>query len=134
MTSLFTPRPAQQGKPTYDELRRMRADMDGFHYRHAESMALLARLGPLDIVRVERLDGGHWSFAWNGTPHRISTPAHTRWTAPPVDLDPRHCVTFLHGLPYGLWSDSAGWQWEEARWLAALAAHVTARELEKPHG
>lgn len=136
-TALFAPRPRETGA-TYDELRRMAAELRGFHYRHGESMALLARFAlsqanrfpaGLDGIMSERLDDG-WSFAWNGTTTDHREPAHTPWSAPPIRIWPRHCMTFVKGLPYGYWSDQAGWQDSEARWLHALEAHVVRLERQ----
>lgn len=130
----------RQKGATHDELRGMAALMRGFHYRHAESWALLARLlatdplkwpQGLDGIVIEHLDGGWWSFAWNGTDAEIEVPSNAPWNGPPVKLWPRHCRTDVKGMPQGLWSDSAGWQDHEARWLRALEAHVVRRELQQ---
>lgn len=126
-------------KATFDQLRQMAADMAGFHYRHAESWALLRRLVAADPVRwpagidglVEaELDDGWWWLFWNGTAETVPIPARFAEPAPPWPTWPRHCWTTIRGMPHGYWSDTAGWQINETRWLRALRAHVEARERQ----
>lgn len=133
--SLFSPRTqVPQGRATHDELRQMRADLEGLHYRVFESMALLARFVATDPKRwpqglagvvADQLDGGWWSFAWNGTAQAIEAKGahtvHRVW--------PGHCMTFIAGMPRGLWHATGGWQDHETRWLRALTNHITAREV-----
>ena len=113
--------------------------MQGFHYRHVESWDLLNRLVATDPVRWpegldgivrEDLDGGWWRLFWNGTARTVPIAADLVAPAPPFPTWPRHCWTLVRTMPHGYWSDSAGWQINEARWLRALEAHVLRREAQ----